>query len=105
MQQKKAARNEGINMVKILDRIFEWHDEIDPDEIKTAWNARLKTEVRMNEYQAYITALGISSTGRFIKMIAFDDDGDTIIFHAMTPLGNELFSQKEPSRGAAHAVC
>lgn len=80
-------------MVIVLDRIYEWHQDMSMEEIISAWNARLKTQMRLNQYQAYMTSFGVSSTGKFIKMLAFNDGEDTVIFHVMTPTGQELFSR------------
>jgi len=70
-------------MIKVLDRVSRCHPDMTDIEVIGAWEARIKTQYRLNEDKPYMVAIGASSKGRLIEMIAFDDGGDTVIFHAM----------------------
>ena len=70
-------------MIKVLERVLIRHPDMTDIEVLGAWEARIKTQYRLSEDKPYMVAIGVSSKGRLIEMIAFDDDGDTVIFHAM----------------------
>ncbi len=70
-------------MVKILKRVADKHPEMVDKEVLSAWKCRLKTQFRLDGDKPYAVAIGISTKGRLIEIIAFEDDGEMIIFHAM----------------------
>ncbi|MDR1421804.1 MAG: hypothetical protein LBI64_02945 [Coriobacteriales bacterium] len=70
-------------MINILGRIDEKHPDLKTEEILSAWESRVKTQFRLTDEREYMVAVGVSSSGKLIEMIAFDDGEDTVIFHAM----------------------
>jgi hypothetical protein len=70
-------------MIRVLSRVSEKHPDMTDIEVIGAWEVRIKTQYRLDGDKPYILAVGVSPKGRLIAMIAFDDDGDTVVFHAM----------------------
>ena len=69
-------------MIKVLDCVSQRHPDISNFEVVGAWEARIKTQYRLEDEKLYMVAVGLSPKGRLIEMIAFDDADDTVIFHA-----------------------
>ena len=70
-------------MIHVLERVIEKHPQLTQVEVESAWVARLKTQFRLDGDKDYMVAIGMSANGRLIQMIAFEDGGDIVIFHAM----------------------
>lgn len=65
---------------------MERHPELTPEDIAHAWGNRLATGYRTSEDVRQTVAVGFDSKGRMIEMVgAHRANGETIIFHAMTP--------------------
>jgi hypothetical protein len=78
------CKNTGKDlMIRILSRVVERHPDITMDEVSSAWRVRIKTQFRVTDEKEYQVAVGVSSNGKLLEMLAFDDNGDTVIFHAM----------------------
>ncbi|MDJ1651544.1 MULTISPECIES: hypothetical protein [Gordonibacter] len=80
-------------MVIVLDRVTERHPDLTKAEVVSAWEWRLKTQFRLDGDKPYLVAVGVSSSGKPLEMIAFDDRGDTVIFHALTPPTKKLLAE------------
>jgi hypothetical protein len=70
-------------MIIVLERVTKKHPELTNDEVLSAWESRVKTQFRLSSEKAYMVAVGVSSNGKLIEMLAFDDEDDTVIFHAL----------------------
>jgi hypothetical protein len=79
---QNTERGRGL-MLRVLDRVFERHPQLTQADIESAWAARLKTQFRLDGDKEYMVAIGMSATGKLLQMIAFTDNEDTVIFHAM----------------------
>jgi hypothetical protein len=77
-------------MIRVLARVAERHPDMTDIEVIGAWEVRIKTQYRLDGEKPYKVAVGVSPSGRLVELIAFDDDGDTIIFHAMKATKNIL---------------
>lgn len=80
-------------MVVVLDRVTKRHPELSRDEILSAWDGRVKTQFRVDRDKPYLVAVGVAYNGKAIEMIAFEDGGDTVIFHALTPPTKKLLKE------------
>ena len=70
-------------MIKVLERVNKRHPDMIELEVVGAWESRIRTQYRLDGNKPYMVAVGVSSSGKLIQMIAFDDGGDMVIFHAM----------------------
>lgn len=73
----------GGRMIRVLDRVAERHPDMTDTEVLGAWKVRIKTQYRLDGEKPYKVAVGISPSEKLVELIAFDDDDDTVIFHAM----------------------
>lgn len=80
-------------MVIVLDRVFRRHPELAEPDVRSAWNARIKTQYRLSDERPYLVAVGVASSGRPIELIAFEDEEDIVIFHALTPPTKKLLRE------------
>lgn len=71
--------------IKVLDRVFRRHPELSKEDVKTAWENRLKSQYRLDQDRPYIVGVGVAKSGKPLELIAFEDGSDTVIFHAFTP--------------------
>ena len=79
--------------VRVLEKVVERYPNLTYEEVESSWDARLKTQIRMHDEMPYIVSIGVSSRGQLVEIIAFDDGGDTVIFHAMTPPPRNLLAE------------
>ena len=71
--------------VFVHGRISKRHPELSNDDVLSAWNSSIAWALRKTAAQNQVVTVGFDSNGRFIEMVAVEDDGDYLIFHAMTP--------------------
>jgi hypothetical protein len=70
-------------MVKVLGRVTDKRQSLTIKEVMGAWESRIKTQYRLDDDREYMVAIGVSPSGRLLELIAFEDDEDVVIFHAM----------------------
>lgn len=80
-------------MLVVLDRIKKRHPDITNEEVVSAWESRIKTQFRVDEDKPYLISVGVSNTGKVLEMIAFEDESDVVIFHAMTPPSKKFLKE------------
>ncbi len=80
-------------MVKVLARVYARHPDLSEEDVLTAWDNRLRTQFRLDGEKPYMVGVGVARSGKPLEMIAFDDQGDTVIFHAMTPPTKKLLKE------------
>ncbi len=73
-------------MKHALDRIHERHPELEPDDVRSAWEGAIAYAVRSDSRPFEYIAIGFDATGRSIEMVGRRTSvGDWIIWHAFTP--------------------
>jgi hypothetical protein len=77
-------------MIRVLDRVIERHPEFTVDEVIAAWEARVKTQFRLDGEKEHQVAIGVCANGMLIEMIAFSDGDDTVIFRVMKAIKKML---------------
>lgn len=80
-------------MVIVLERVFVRHPDLTLMDVRSAWEARIKTQYRLSDEKPYMVAVGAASSGRMLEMIAFEDGSDIVVFHALTPPTKKLLRE------------
>lgn len=71
--------------VFVHPRIFDRHPELREEDVLSAWRNALEMARRDSGEGVCYVAAGFDPNGRLIEMVAMRNEGEFLIYHAMTP--------------------
>lgn len=71
-----------METVVVHPRVMERHPELSEDDVREAWEGYVRMARRES---GHVIAVGFDSHGRAVEMVAKEQGGDYLIYHAMTP--------------------
>ena len=78
----------------IHERMLERHPELTKEGVKIAWETALVSTPRIMKDPNEYVALGFDNNGRLLEVVAIRlENGDWLIFHAMTPPSDKTFNE------------
>lgn len=78
-----------MNRVFVSDRVPLRHPEISKEDAAEAWQNCSCSRPRLHKNPDEYIAVGYDGRGRLIELVALrDSEGDWLIYHALTPPGN-----------------
>ena len=89
-----------MNRLIIHPRIEERHPELDESDVVCAWNNAFLSTTRTKKNPNQYLAIGADSKGRMLEMVAvLTENGDWLVFHAMTPPSDNTLDELHLGRG------
>lgn len=83
-----------MDRVIVHRRVSERHPGIKPEDVASAWNTAIVSAPRIEKNPDQYVALGFDESGRLLEMVAVrTDQGDWLVFHAMTPPTDGTFRE------------
>ena len=83
-----------MDRIIVHGRIAERHPNISPKDVVFAWNTAIVSAPRLAKNPDQYVAIGFDESGRLLEMVAVrTDEGDWLVFHAMTPPTDGTFRE------------
>ena len=81
-------------MVIIHSRVSVRHPNLTDGDVRCAWENQYRAVIRQTDSGLRHVAVGHDARGREIEMVAVElEDGDWLIFHAMTPPSAKTYAE------------
>ena len=78
----------------VHERVLKRHPNLTEEGVRAAWETALVSTPRIAKNPSEYVALGFDGDGRLLEMVAIRlEDGDWLIFHAMTPPSDKTFKE------------
>lgn len=77
-----------MDRVYVADRVPQRHPDVSKEDAATAWRNCIASRPRLHVNPDEYIAVGYDGSGRLVELVALRNaDGDWLIYHAMTPPG------------------
>ncbi len=81
-------------MMIVHPRVHERHPNLSEGDVRSAWRSQFRSVSRDTDTGARHVAVGYDSKGREVEMVAIGlENGDWLVYHAMTPPSAKTYSE------------